>query len=397
MKTVMNKLDTESIVNKLDTETVVNKLDTESVANKIDAEVVSNKVDTKTAVNELDTIIKEIDPSNIDIDIIKKFGEILRNGGTVIFPTETVYGLGANALDEDAARKIYQAKGRPSDNPLLVHVSKVEDVYEIVQEVSEKARRLMDRFWPGPLTILFKKKPIVPDRTSGGLGTVAIRMPSDKVALAIIEAAKVPIAAPSANISGRPSPTKAKHLVKDMKGRVDAILLGGDCNYGVESTIVDVSGEKPIILRPGFVTKEMIEEELNEEVIIDPSILKKEDNINAKAPGMKYKHYSPNAEVYIVSGSKKERIEKIKAFIEKNNEANLKSGVLLMGDGEEDYPCTVIKLGHTLEDVCHNLFDSLIELDNLGIDRAYVESFEEKGVGVAIMNRLNKAAAYKIL
>lgn len=349
----------------------------------------------------LDTVIKNIDPDNIDLSIIEEFGAMLRDGKTVIFPTETVYGLGANALDEKAAEKIYAAKGRPSDNPLLVHVSKKEDVYNLVESVNEKAEILMKHFWPGPLTIIFKKKDIIPYKTSGGLDTVAIRMPSDIVARKIIEAATVPIAAPSANISGRPSPTKGSHIVKDMNGRVDGIVLGEDCDYGLESTIIDVSGEKPMILRPGFITLEMIKDVLNEEVLIDPSIMNKEANIHAKAPGMKYKHYSPNADVYIVEGSCEDKKYKITSCVIDNNKLGLKSAVLCMDEYVKDYEgiddLEIINLGSTYEEVCHRLFDSLIELDKRGVNIAYSHSFDEKGVGIAIMNRLKKSAGYKII
>ena len=342
------------------------------------------------------TIIKTINPENIDMDIIEEFGKMLADGKTVIFPTETVYGLGANALDENAAAKIYEAKGRPSDNPLLVHVSDIEDVDVLVEEVDKKAKLLMEKFWPGPLTILFNKKDIIPDRTSGGLSTVAIRMPSDEVARNLIRASKVPIAAPSANISGKPSPTKAEHIIKDMDGRVDGILVGKDCDFGVESTIIDLSGDCPLVLRPGCITLEMLRDVLGK-VEIDPSLMNMADNIKAKAPGMKYKHYSPNAEVYIVSGENEKRIKKINELIEENSKKGLKTGVLCMKMNSSKYNTRTFDLGNSYEEVAHNLFDELIRLDELGIDIAYAESFEEKGVGVAIMNRLKKSAAYRII
>lgn len=344
----------------------------------------------------METIIKTIDPNDIDMDIIEEFGKMLREGKTVIFPTETVYGLGANALDEDAAAKIYTAKGRPSDNPLLVHVSDISEVDNLVENVDEKAKLLMEKFWPGPLTILFKKKSVIPDRTSGGLDTVAIRMPSDEVARRIIKAATVPIAAPSANISGKPSPTKAEHIIEDMKGRVDAILIGGECNFGVESTIVDLSGDYPLVLRPGCVTLEMLREVLGK-VEIDPSLMNKDDNIKAKAPGMKYKHYSPDAQVYIVSGDDSSRISKINELIDENSKKGLKTGVLCMSKNLDSYKAKTFDLGNNYEEAAHNLFDELIKLDKEGIDIAYAESFEEKGVGVAIMNRLKKSAGYRII
>ena len=342
------------------------------------------------------TIIKTINPENIDMDIIEEFGKMLADGKTVIFPTETVYGLGANALDENAATKIYEAKGRPSDNPLLVHVSNIEDVYALVEEVDKKAKLLMEKFWPGPLTILFNKKDIIPDRTSGGLSTVAIRMPSDEVARNLIKASKVPIAAPSANISGKPSPTKAEHIIKDMDGRVDGILVGKDCDFGVESTIIDLSGDCPLVLRPGCITLEMLRDVLGN-VEIDLSLMNLADNIKAKAPGMKYKHYSPNAEVYIVSGENEKKIKKINELIEENSKKGLKTGVLCMKKNSSKYNTRTFDLGDSYEEVAHNLFGELIRLDELGIDIAYAESFEEKGVGVAIMNRLKKSAAYRII
>ncbi len=349
----------------------------------------------KTAI-DMETIIKTIDPKNIDMDIIEEFGKMLADGKTVIFPTETVYGLGANALDEDAAAKIYEAKGRPSDNPLLVHISDKEDLDALVEDVDERSKVLIDKFWPGPLTIVFNKKEIIPDRTSGGLNTVAIRMPSDEIARKLIRASKVPIAAPSANISGKPSPTKAEHIINDMEGRVDAILVGEDCNYGVESTIIDLSGECPLVLRPGCITLEMLREVLGK-VEIDPSIMNKDDNRKAKAPGMKYKHYSPNAEVYIVVGENEKRIKKINELIEENSKKGLKTGVLCMKHNSSRYNAKTFDLGESYEEAAHKLFDELINLDNMGIDIAYAENFEEKGVGVAIMNRLKKSAAYRII
>ena len=225
---------------------------------------------------------------------------ILREGGLVAFPTETVYGLGANALDEEAARKIYEAKGRPSDNPLIAHVSSMEEVYPLVSQVSEKAKKLMDAFWPGPMTLIFPKSDLVPYGTTGGLDTVAVRMPSDPVANRLIALAGVPVAAPSANTSGRPSPTTAQHVLQDMDGRIDMIIDGGPVGIGVESTIVDVSVETPTVLRPGAITMEMLEEVLGE-VQIDPAILGPVSaDLRPKAPGMKYKHYAPKADLTLV-------------------------------------------------------------------------------------------------
>ncbi|MFR2517923.1 L-threonylcarbamoyladenylate synthase [Peptostreptococcus stomatis] len=343
------------------------------------------------------TLIKEIDVNKPDKDLIAVFASMLAGGKTVIFPTETVYGLGANALDEEAAAKIYQAKGRPSDNPLLVHVADKEDVYDLVENIDNRAKLLMDRFWPGPLTIVFKKKDIIPDRTSGGLDTVAIRMPSDQVARDLIRQAGVPIAAPSANISGRPSPTKPEHIIRDMDGRVDGILVGGPCNYGVESTIVDLSGDVAMVLRPGSITLEMLGEVLGQ-VNLDPSLKNKDDNIRAKAPGMKYKHYSPQAQVYIVrAGDQEDFARRVDELCLDNAKKGLKTGVMIRSSDQHPYQAQVFDLGESDAEVAKNLFDSLISLDRESIDIAYVPYFEEKGLGVAIMNRLKKAAGYRII
>ena len=329
----------------------------------------------------METVIKKIDENNIDIDIIKEMADKIRNGETVIFPTETVYGLGANAMDENATKKIYEAKGRPSDNPLIVHIADVEEVDKIALEVGEKARKAMDEFWPGPLTIILKKKEIVPNVTSGGLSTVAIRMPSNKIANALIRESKTQIAAPSANISGRPSPTKAEHVVKEMSGRVSGIIMGGDCDFGLESTVVDFSEDKPMILRPGSITKEMLEEVLGD-VSIDPSLSKKEDNIKAKAPGMKYKHYSPNAQVYIVKGEENNVIVKMNELSKKNHAENKKTGIMCMSKDVDKFECDyIVDLGKDYDEVASNLFDALIKMDEAKMDIVYSVCFESRGVG----------------
>ena len=263
------------------------------------------------------TLISKIDEKHIDKNEIKKQAEILKKGNTVIFPTETVYGLGANALDEVAVSKIYEAKGRPSDNPLIVHIYDKGQVNDLAKEINENAKIIMNEFWPGPITIILKKKDIVPMRTSGGLDTVAIRMPSNPIAKALLEEVKLPIAAPSANISGRPSPTRGKHVYEEMNNRVDGIILGGDCTFGLESTVLDLTNDIPTILRPGSITKEDLEQVIGT-VNIDPALERKEDNIKAKAPGMKYKHYSPNADVFIVSGNSEKVIDKINELVNKN-------------------------------------------------------------------------------
>lgn len=344
----------------------------------------------------MDTLISKIDIDNIDMEEIKKQAQILKSGETVIFPTETVYGLGANALDEDAVSKIYEAKGRPSDNPLIVHISDTEQIYDLVEEVTNEAKIVMEKFWPGPITIILNKKDIIPNRTSGGLNTVAIRMPSNKIANVLIREAQLPIAAPSANISGKPSPTKASHVYEQMNHRVSGIILGNDCVYGLESTVLDLTGDIPTILRPGSVTKEQLEKELGI-VELDPALQNKNDNIKAKAPGMKYTHYSPNAEVYIVSGEREKVIQKINELTEHNNKKNLKTGVICLKSNKKRYIGKTICLGETLDEVASNLFDSLIQADKEGCNIVYSESFTNEGIGCAIMNRLLKSAGYKII
>ncbi len=342
------------------------------------------------------TLISKMDEKNINIEEIKKQAKILQEGNTVIFPTETVYGLGANALDENAVSKIYKAKGRPSDNPLIVHIYDKKQVYDLAQDVSDKAKTIMSEFWPGPITIILNKKEIVPLRTSGGLNTVAIRMPSNFVAKALLKEAKIPIAAPSANISGRPSPTRARHVYEEMNNRVDGIILGGDCHFGLESTVLDLTDDIPVILRPGSITKEDLENIVGN-VKIDPALEKKEDNIKAKAPGMKYKHYSPNADVYIVSGDTKDVIKEINKLSSENDKQNLKCAVMCIEENKDKYKCETIVLGKNLDEVASNLFNSLIVADEKQIDILYAEEFSYNGLGKAIMNRLLKSAGYKVI
>lgn len=342
------------------------------------------------------TLISIIDEKNIDKEEIKKHAEILKNGNTVIFPTETVYGLGANALDNTAALKIYKAKGRPSDNPLIVHIYDKKQVEELATNISEKAYKIMDKFWPGPITIILKKKDIVPNITSGGLDTVGIRMPSNTIAKELLKQVNLPIAAPSANISGRPSPTKGKHVYNEMNNRVDGMILGADCIFGLESTVIDLTNDIPTILRPGSVTKEDLESVIGQ-VNIDPALEKKEDNIKAKAPGMKYKHYSPNADVYIISGNIDDVINKVNELYHNNSKEGLKCAVMCLDKNKSKYKCNTIVLGKNLEEVASNLFNALITADEEKYDVVYTEEFCNDGVGRAIMNRLLKSAGYKII
>ena len=342
------------------------------------------------------TLISKIDEKHIDKEEIKKQAKMLKDGKTVIFPTETVYGLGANGLDEEAVSKIYKAKGRPSDNPLILHIYDKKQIIDLVEEISDKAEIVMDNFWPGPITIIFKKKDIVPLRTSGGLDTVAIRMPSNPIARELLKEVKLPIAAPSANISGRPSPTRGKHVYKEMNNRVDGIILGGDCIFGLESTVLDLTNDIPVILRPGSITKEDLENVIGE-VSIDPALEKKEDNIKAIAPGMKYKHYSPNADVFIVSGQHNDVITKVNELVSNNSKEGLRSVVMCLDENKDKYNSDTISLGKNLQEVAANLFNALITADEEKYDIVYTEEFSNCGLGQAIMNRLIKSAGYKII
>lgn len=347
----------------------------------------------------MQTKSKNVDINNIDEQILKVYADMLKNDKTVIFPTETVYGLGANALSETAVTKIYEAKGRPSDNPLIVHIAKKEHINKYVKKLNENAKKVIDAFWPGPITLVLEKKDIIPSKTSGGLNTVAIRMPSNKIANKLIDLAGVPIAAPSANISGRPSPTHAQHVYNEMNGRVDGIILSEDCTFGLESTVLDLTESTPMILRPGSITKEMLEEVVGE-IKIDKSIESKDQNIKAKAPGMKYTHYSPNAEVYIVNGDGELLFSKINSLIEKDFESGMKIGVLCRAQNKSQYlksKAEIICLGENLQEVAKNLFSSLIKCDELGLDIVYAEAFSSENEGFAIMNRLKKSAGYKII
>lgn len=344
----------------------------------------------------MQTIISKIDSNDIDKNELKKHSELLKNGETVIFPTETVYGLGANALDENAVKKIYEAKGRPSDNPLIVHIHNKDLIYDLSKDIDDKAKKVIDKFWPGPLTIILKKNDKVPKTTTGGLDTVAIRMPKNDIALELLRECNLPIAAPSANISGKPSPTNGKHVVDSMNGRVAGIIIGDDCDYGLESTVVDFTEEIPMILRPGSITKKDLENVIGK-VEIDPSLLNHEDNKKAKAPGMKYKHYSPDAEVFIVSGKNDDVIEKINSLIDENDKNGLKSGVLCLEKNKKKYKGKVISLGENFKEVGRNLFNSLITMDNEKINVVYSEEFLDDEVGMAIMNRLLKSSGYKVI
>ncbi|PFG04325.1 L-threonylcarbamoyladenylate synthase [Bacillus sp. es.034] len=320
--------------------------------------------------------------------------KILQQDEVVAFPTETVYGLGANATSDTAVEKIFKAKGRPSDNPLIVHISNKEQLEGLVEEIPSDASKLIEAYWPGPLTIIFKNKEnVFSGRVTAGLDTVGIRMPDHPVALSIIEAAGLPIAAPSANRSGKPSPTTAQHVIDDLEGRIAGVVDGGETGVGVESTVVDCTGEIPVILRPGGITKEQLEEVVGK-VEVDPSL--KEGKGAPKSPGMKYTHYAPDAPVYLVDGTK----EDVQRLVDEKKGEGLKVGVLTTEEQMDWYQADLILSAGRRDDlktVAQHLYDTLRAFNRSNVDIIFAEMFPEEGVGLAIMNRLQKAAGYRVI
>ena len=317
---------------------------------------------------------------------IKQAADIIKRGGLVAFPTETVYGLGADALNAKAVGRVYEAKGRPSDNPMIVHIARASDIGQLTPMLSAEIVALIDNFWPGPLTMVLKKKDGVPDRTTGGLDTAAVRMPDSEAALRLITLSGCPIAAPSANLSGSPSPTRAKDVIADMDGRIDAIISGEDCRVGIESTVVDMTGETPVILRPGIITAENIEAAIGREVKYDEALLQRAESgdCTPKAPGMKYRHYAPKAQMTIIEGRRdrvKSEIERLKVL---NERLGLKVGVILFEE-------------QAFIEAAHDFFSKLRDLDNEGVDLILAGALSDKdGVGFAVMNRMFKSAGYNI-
>ncbi|MBR5508545.1 MAG: threonylcarbamoyl-AMP synthase [Lachnospiraceae bacterium] len=341
----------------------------------------------------MDTEIIKIDRKQMDIDALEKAGNILRGGGLVAFPTETVYGLGANGLDEEAARKIYEAKGRPSDNPLIIHIADLEDLDRIVEEVPEAARRLAAAYWPGPLTMIFRKSACVPYGTTGGLDTVAVRMPSDEIAREMIRRGGGYIAAPSANTSGRPSPTTAQHVYEDMDGKIPLILDGGAVEIGLESSIVDLTTGIPTILRPGYVSLEMVQEVLGR-AEMDRGLISEDSSVKPKAPGMKYRHYAPKARLKIVEGP----MERVISYINDRADSSKRVGIICTEETLQKYACGTIKCIGSRQDelsIASHLFAVLREFDEDGVEEIYSESFDTPQLGQAIMNRLLKAAGHQ--
>lgn len=336
----------------------------------------------------------------MDAEALKEAGEIIKRGGLVAFPTETVYGLGGDALNEDSSGKIYHAKGRPSDNPLIVHICRMEDLAPIVKEIPETAKKLAEAFWPGPLTMIMNKSGKVPYATTGGLDTVAVRMPRHEVALSFIQAAGGYVAAPSANLSGKPSPTLAKYVAEDMDGRIEMIIDGGEIGIGLESTIVDLTEEVPIILRPGYITKEMLRDVLGK-VRMDKTILDDSTGQAPKAPGMKYKHYAPKGELTIINGQQERVIAEINKKAKEMRQKGEKVGIIGTDDTVGLYEADSVKSAGSRADeetIAHALYRILREFDDEEVTVIYSEAFEETahsgGIGQAIMNRLLKAAGH---
>lgn len=320
---------------------------------------------------------------------LSESAKLIKSGEVVGIPTETVYGLAANALDENAVKKIYIAKGRPSDNPLIVHISDLSELSALVAEIPEKVKIMAEKFWPGPLTMIMKKSDIIPSTTSGGLDTVAVRMPQSEYARAIIKACGVPLAAPSANLSGSPSPTNAKYVYDDMNGRIPLIIDGGKSEIGVESTVITFATDIPTLLRPGGVTVEEIRDTIGEVQVDDAVLHELRDSEKASSPGMKYKHYAPKADITILKGSFEQFVEYTKG----------KDFFALVFEGEEKYFENAVTYGKPLDAVseANRLFDALRELDEKGAKTVYARCPELSGVGLAVYNRLIRSAGFNII
>lgn len=321
-------------------------------------------------------------------------GDIIKSGGLVAFPTETVYGLGADAMNGEAIKKIFKAKGRPSDNPLIVHIADKKSIPLLAREINENAKKLIEAFMPGPFTVILKKQDNIPDEVTAGLDTVGIRFPINKTAQEFIKMSGTPIAAPSANISGKPSPTRAEDVVYDMDGRIDGIIIGEVCEVGVESTIVDATGDVPILLRPGGITLDMLREVIPETTLDKNIIHAVNDDEKPKCPGMKYKHYSPEADVIVIEGQQKEVQNKINELLDSNMDKTV--GVLTMYGNVYDIP-VMISAGDNNKDYAKKLFSALRDFDRLGVDIIFAEFCEQDGYGLAVKNRLYKAAGYNII
>lgn len=350
---------------------------------------------------KMKTLLLKVDPDNPDPEKIERAAQILRSGGLVAFPTETVYGLGADALNAEAVLRLFAAKNRPLDNPPIVHVADISEVYPLVVEVPPKAELLMKQFWPGPLTLVFKHSSKVPNESVAGLDTVAIRMPKHKVAQALIRQSRRPIAAPSANLSGKPSPTTAQHVYEDLNGRIDAIIDGGATDIGVESSVVDLSSDPPMLLRPGGTPFEALKKVLPQ-LLLHPFVEAEHELAPEKvrSPGMKHKHYAPKAEVILVEGKPDAVVGEVRELIESYRAGGSKVGVLATDQTQSIYNADVVKsMGSrsNLSTVAQSLFRLLREVDAQGVDIIIAEAVPSEGLGLAVMNRLRKASGYHIV
>lgn len=350
----------------------------------------------------METIVVKIEENNIDEEALRRLkeaGDIIKRGGLVAFPTETVYGLGGDGLNPESSKKIYAAKGRPSDNPLIVHVADFDAVKKIVDDIPDVAYELAEKYWPGPLTMIMNKADIVPYETTGGLDTVAIRMPSNKIAAELIRQSGGYIAAPSANLSGRPSPTQARYCVEDLNGRVEMIIDGGSVGIGLESTIIDLTSEPPMVLRPGYITQEDLQELLGD-VSVDKTILDANSKTAPKAPGMKYRHYAPKGDLTIIEGDPEAVADFINSELDKIKKDGKKTGVIATDETRRLYNADAVKsVGsrNDEEEIARNLFAILREFDDENVEVMFSEGFNDTGIGQAIMNRLLKAAGHKVI
>jgi L-threonylcarbamoyladenylate synthase len=347
------------------------------------------------------TLLLKVNPQKPSSGDIRVAADIIKRGGLVAFPTETVYGLGADALNPDAVLALFEAKNRPLDNPPIIHVEKVKDVRRLAKHVPAKATLLMEQFWPGPLTLVLERSGAVPDVTVAGLGTVAVRMPKNNVALALIRGSGCPIAAPSANLAGKPSPTTAQHVWNDLNGRIDAILDGGSTRIGVESTVLDVTVDPPQVLRPGGVPLEKLKKVLGD-VRLHPFVAAEQEVAagEARSPGMRHKHYAPKARLILVEGSVQAVVEKIRELVAVCKRDGNRVGVLATDETAPKYDADIIKsLGSrfNVEAIAQNLFKLLREFDEENVDVIIAESVPAENLGLAVMNRLRKASGYNIV
>lgn len=347
----------------------------------------------------METEILKVDKEAIDEELIKRAADLIVEGRVVAFPTETVYGLGANGLDEEAIKKVFRAKGRPQDNPLILHVHSIDQVKTLVEEIPDVAYKCMEKFWPGPLTILFKKSQLVPSSVTAGLDTVAIRMPKNNIALELIRLSDKPIAGPSANLSGKPSPTCAQHVIEDLNGKIDMVIDGGECTVGLESTVVDLSTDKAMILRPGYVTLEDLKE-IIPNISQDLGTIRESDKIVPRSPGQKYRHYAPKAEMIVFTGDVVTMVEEINKKAQEYEKEGLKVGIMATDETKESYMEKVlISVGsrENQESIAKNLFKVIRDLDEEAVDIILAEGVVATDLGSAIMNRMMKASGGKVI